>query len=140
MAFIKYVKRAPKAGKGEAIKEKTISISPRGVIGLGVAVVELYFRGKKYVELFYEAKKNKLGLKPLTKKTADSFTIRYDKTGRIGQIIARGFFNRFQITIASSTRLSARWVGRAKLLSADLGAGTTSSKGKRKTRKKRVKK
>ena len=115
----------------------TISVSPAGRIGRGTSVVKAYFRGKKYIELYYEKKGRKIGLKPLGRRTPDSLVVRFDKSGKVGQVMARGFFNQFGIKVGALAKVPVRYVGRVKLLSADLGKSSATRRRGKRTRKTR---
>ena len=97
-------------------KEKLVSISKVGNIGLSAPVVELYFKGKRYVELYYDPKGKRIGLRPLDKKSPDALTIRYDKKGRVGQVIARGFLKAFNINIEGIQKYVGKWISRTNML------------------------
>lgn len=112
MAFETYVpQRGPSVGKS------TIRILKNGNFSISAAAYEEWFHKSNYVELLFEPRTRKIGLKPRAKPTKASYKLRLSPQGGGRRYVSGSqFLEKYGIDVRKARNLEARWNERQKLV------------------------
>lgn len=58
-----------------------ISLRKSGTIGINEAALAKFFDDKEYAEVYYDENANQIGMRPMSEKTNDSYTISKQESG-----------------------------------------------------------
>lgn len=112
MAFETYVpKRGPATGKS------TVKILKSGVISISPGAYEDWFQGASHVELLFDTRGKKVGLKPRRKPTKVSYKLRESPQGGRRRYVSGGqFLETYGVSVARAKSFDAQWNETEKLV------------------------
>lgn len=112
MGFETYVpQRGPSSGKS------TIRILKNGDFSISPAVYDQWFQKANYVELLFDPKAKKIGLKPRVKPTKATYKLRSSpQGGRRYYVSGKQFLESYGIKTGRARSFEASWNGRQKLV------------------------
>ena len=105
-----YNKYRPGAGRKQAPRPPSITVSPAGLISVNKAAYLEHLKGATYVELFYDADAHKIGLRPKKYKTRDALklTVVGKKKGAY-RVNGKPFLQAFGITLSERRKGAPAW-------------------------------
>jgi hypothetical protein len=112
VAFETYVpQRGPSAGKS------TIRILKNGNFSISPAAYEKWFRKSNYVELLFDARSRKVGLRPRSKSTKASYKLRMSPQGGDRRYISGSqFLESCGVDVRKARSFEAKWNNGQKLV------------------------
>lgn len=112
MAFETYVpQRGPSSGKS------TIRVLKNGDISVSPAAYEAWFNKAGYVELLFDPKTKRVGLRPRSKPTKASYKLRQSPQGGQRRYVSGGqFLASYDVSVDKAKSHDARWNVRQKLV------------------------
>jgi hypothetical protein len=112
MAFETYVPQ-----RGRASGKSTIRILKSGDLSISPDVYDQWFGGAKYVELLYDPKGKKIGLRPRTKSSRATYKLRESPQGGQRYYVSSGqFLDHYGVPHQKSRGFEAKWNGRQKVV------------------------
>lgn len=110
MGFELYTK---KGGRSSSPK---VSIAKAGYIGINSACMDMYFKGKNFVQLYWDKEKQIIGIKPIDKEAGGAFTLTNDGERRPGSIAGRSFLKYYEIDFSKSRSFDPEWNEKENML------------------------
>jgi len=101
----------------KAAQSPRVAVSPSGMMSINRVAYLQYMKGATYVELFFDAKAHKVGMRPKKYKTRDGVkltVIGKEKTHY--RLNARPFCETFGITLEKRMRIDPEWDEENQLL------------------------
>ena len=95
--------------KGTEGKKPAVSITKGGALVLNTGCVAAFFKGYKYVKLFWDAENNKVGIKPMKKKDAFSYSLSYGTRKTVAWLSGKSFLKNIGIEYKNNTVYPAVW-------------------------------
>jgi hypothetical protein len=112
MAFETYVPQ-----RGRSSGKSTIRILKSGDLSISPDVYEQWFRKAPHVELLYDPKAGKIGLRPRTKPSRATYKLRESPQGGDRYYVSAGrFLDHYGISHQRARAFEARWNGRQKVV------------------------
>lgn len=112
MAFETYVpQRGPSAGKS------TIRILKNGDFSISPAAYERWFNKANHVELLFDPRSRKVGLKPRSKSTKASYKLRESPQGGERRYVSGSqFLASYKVDVKKARSFEAKWNDNQKLV------------------------
>ena len=112
MAFETYVpQRGPSAGKS------TIRILKSGDFSISAAAYERWFNKAGHVELLFDPRSRKVGLKPRSKSTKASYKLRESPQGGDRRYVSGSqFLSTYGVSLGKAKSFEAKWNDSQKLV------------------------
>ena len=112
MAFETYVPQ-----RGRSSGKSTIRILKSGDLSVSPDVYEQWFRKAGHVELLYDSKVGKIGLRPRTKPSRATYKLRESPQGGDRYYGSAGrFLDHYGISHQKARGFEAKWNGRQKIV------------------------
>lgn len=112
MPFETYV---PQRGRGAG--NSTIRILKSGVISISPGAYDEWFGGANHVELLFDSRSKKVGLKPRRKPTKASYKLRESAQGGRRRYISGGqFLSTYDVSVSKAKSYDAQWNDSEKLV------------------------
>lgn len=110
MGFETYVpQRGPSSGKS------TVRILGNGDFSISPAVYQQWFKKAKYVELLFDPRAKKVGLRPRSKPTKATYKLRESPQGGRRYYVSGGqFLESYGIRVNKAKSFDVKWNGSAK--------------------------
>ncbi len=104
MAFETFTKVNRKSGSAEP----AISVSKNGMLGINQACREQYLPKAEAVQLLFDAKSKRIGVRPVPPETEHTYKLRPLKGGGF-QVTAISFLRHYEIEQARTKKYPATW-------------------------------
>jgi hypothetical protein len=88
--------------------EPTVSVTKNGTFGLNQACQEQYLPKAEAVQLLYDAKSRRIGIRPVAPETEHSYKLRPVKGGGF-QITAISFLRHYELEHPKTKQYAATW-------------------------------
>ncbi|MGH7557412.1 MAG: hypothetical protein ACREMD_06485 [Gemmatimonadota bacterium] len=112
MAFETYVPQ-----RGRASSKSTIRILKSGDFSISPSVYDQWFGGAKNVELLYDPKAKKVGLRPRRKSDRMTYKLRESPQGGQRYYVSSGqFLDHYGVSHQKSRGFEAKWNARQKVV------------------------
>lgn len=95
--------------KGGRTSSPRVTIAKAGYIGLNSACMDKYFRGKGFVQLYWDKEKQIIGIKHVDKEIEGAFTLTSGGERRPGSIAGRSFLKYYEIDFSKSRSFYPDW-------------------------------
>lgn len=119
MPFETYV---PRRGPGGTGPQPTVRILKNGDLSINRAAHEQWLRGANYVELLYDPRSKKVGLKPRKKPTKATYKLRSNPQGGDRRYVSgRQFLENYGVKTTKAKTLDAKWNDGEGLIEASVG-------------------
>ena len=116
MAFETYIPR-----RGRSSGKSTIRILKSGDLSISPDLYEQWFRKAGHVELLYDPKSRKIGLRPRTKPSRATYKLRESPQGGDRYYVsAGGFLDHYGIHHQKARAFEAKWNGRQRVVELSL--------------------
>ena len=118
MAYQKFTKH-----KNKPKRPPTVAFAKQGRIQLNQSAVQALgdTASIKCVELLWDKSANKVGIRPMRKKSRDTYNINFNRGGG-GALSAKSFFDHIGHSKDETTWFPARWIPDEELLEVDIKA------------------
>ncbi len=97
-------------------KKPTVSITKGGALVLSTGCVAAFFKGYDYAKLFWDAENSKVGIKPMKKKDAFSYSLSYGTKKTVAWLSGKSFLKNIGIDYKETTVYPAVWNEKEKLV------------------------
>ena len=105
MGFETYVPQ-----RGPSSTKSSIRILRNGDISVSPGIVDTFFKGADYVELLYDPKRKKVGLKPRSKKSKSTYKLRVSPQGGARRYVSGGqFLTNYGIKVSKARSFEGKW-------------------------------
>ena len=112
MAYETYVPQ-----RGRASAKTTIRILKSGDLSISPSVYDQWFGGAKHVELLYDSKAKKVGLRPRRKSDRTTYKLRESPQGGQRYYVSSGqFLEHYGIPHQKARGFEAKWNARQKVV------------------------
>ena len=116
-----YNKYRPGAGREKAARPPSITVSPSGLISVNKAAYLEHLKGATYVELFYDADAQKIGLRPKKYKTRDALKLTVvGKQKGAYRVNGKPFLQAFGITLRERRKGAPAWDTEHQVLAVEI--------------------
>jgi len=102
--------------KGGRSSSPRVTIAKAGYIGINSACMNMYFKGKVFVQLYWDKERQIIGIKPIDKEIEGSFTLTNEGERRPGSIAGRSFLKYYEIDFFKSKSFSPEWNEKENML------------------------
>jgi hypothetical protein len=89
--------------------EEEVTITKSGLLTLNPSLFENRFKDKPYADLYYDATKNLIGIKPVTKAGDFSYKVSPSSNGKFGMISGQAFLKTYQIPHTTSQKFRVKF-------------------------------
>lgn len=108
MPFVKYI--APKKGRKPVARPPKVNVLQGGQISLNSVAYAEYLKGAKYIELYYDPKAMKIGLKPKKYPVKTGFPLKVVGKGKSTyRVYAKPLMEHYDIKIAKKLTVTPQW-------------------------------
>lgn len=103
--------------RGPATGKSTVKILKSGVISVSPGAYDEWFQGAGHVELLFDSRAKKVGLKPRRKPTKASYKLRESPQGGRRRYVSAGqFLKSYGVSVARAKSHDAQWNAKEKLV------------------------
>ena len=95
--------------KGGRTSSPRVTIAKAGYIGINSACMDKYFKGKCFVQLYWDRDKQIIGIKPVEKEIEGTFKLTNEGERRPGSIAGRSFLKYYEIDFSKSRNIYPDW-------------------------------
>ena len=96
--------------RGRAGGKSTVRILRNGVISVGGGAYDQWFGGASHVELMFDGRGRKVGLKPRRKPTKATYKLRESPQGGTSRYVSAGrFLETYGVKVAKAQTFDAQW-------------------------------
>ena len=95
--------------KGGRSSNPKVTIARAGYIGINSACMGKYFKGKSFVQLYWDKEKQIIGIKSVDKEGEGVFTLTNVGERRPGSIAGRSFLKYYEIDFSKSRSFYPDW-------------------------------
>ncbi len=112
MGYETYVpQRGPSSGKS------TVRILRNGDFSVSPVVYDEHFKGAEHVELLYDPRRKKIGLKPRTKRSKSTYKLRRSPQGGERRYVSGAqFLANYGLRFSKARSFDVKWNARQKVL------------------------
>ena len=105
MGFETYVPQ-----RGPSSSKSSIRILRNGDISVSPGAYDAWFRGADYVELLYDTRRKKVGLRPQSKRSKSTYKLRKSPQGGARRYVSGGqFLSNFGIKVNKARSFEGKW-------------------------------
>lgn len=96
--------------------DPSVSITKYANFILNTACIQRYFEDTKYAKVFWDAEHQKVGIKPMKKKDAYSYSIHLSPKGNVGSFSGVAFFKATGIDYKNTKSYLVEWNEKEQLV------------------------